>query len=252
MVPIPQKAISTLTKETPTALLTRGVAHCGTVFELTPSGNSWIETILYAFTGGQDGCFPHAVTLRGGDLYGTAITGGAHGLGTVFQLTPAGPPWLKNTLYSSLAEATAKNPVAAALSLITQGTCMGPTIHKGAGGGGTAFELEAGSFMLTRLYGFSADNCNHPDGPQATLVMDQAGNLYGTTVVDGDNCMGAVFKLTPSGDGTWTYQSLHDFTGGNDGAFPYSNIVFDDNGNLYGTAFAGGANGHGVVFEITP
>jgi len=61
-----------------------------------------------------------------------------------------------------------------------------------------------------------------------------------------------VFELTPFGDATWTYTSLHDFTGDIDGGEPWSNLVFDANGNIYGTASAGGANGYGVVFEITP
>ena len=52
--------------------------------------------------------------------------------------------------------------------------------------------------------------------------------------------------------GTWTYTSLYDFKGGSDGAHPYTNIVFDSSGNLYGATFGGGANGYGVVFQITP
>ena len=81
--------------------------------------------------------------------------------------------------------------------------------------------------------------------------MDGAGNLYGTTFCDGAKGAGSVFKLTPSG-GSWTYTSLHDFTGGSDGANPISNVVFDANGSLYGTALNGGAHGVGVVWEITP
>jgi len=57
--------------------------------------------------------------------------------------------------------------------------------------------------------------------------------------------------MPPSGGG-WTYSSLHDFTGGSDGAYPYCNLLFDATGNLYGTAFYGGTNNAGVVFEITP
>jgi uncharacterized repeat protein (TIGR03803 family) len=88
-------------------------------------------------------------------------------------------------------------------------------------------------------------------GPIGGLALDNAGNIYGTTVADGAHGYGAVFKLTPS-NGDWTYTSLHDFTNGNDGAYPYSNLVFDANGNIFGTASTGGANGRGIVFEITP
>ena len=81
--------------------------------------------------------------------------------------------------------------------------------------------------------------------------MDAAGNLYGTTRCDGANRMGNIFKLTPS-SGRWTYTALHDFSGGDDGAYPLSNVIMDASGNLYGTASAGGSQGHGVVWEITP
>jgi uncharacterized repeat protein (TIGR03803 family) len=85
--------------------------------------------------------------------------------------------------------------------------------------------------------------------------MDAAGNLYGTTQCDGANSLGNVFKMTKSGE-SWTYTSLHDFSGGsNDGQFPASNVTVDLSGNLYGTAFSGGTGaactgGCGVVWEI--
>jgi uncharacterized repeat protein (TIGR03803 family) len=85
--------------------------------------------------------------------------------------------------------------------------------------------------------------------------MDAAGNLYGTTAYDGSYGKGSVFKLTPSGGG-WTYTALHDFTGGTDSQSPMSNVIFDVNGNLYGTATGGtggcDGGGCGVVWEITP
>lgn len=90
--------------------------------------------------------------------------------------------------------------------------------------------------------------------------MDAAGNLYGTTNADGAHSRGNVFKLSPSANG-WTYTDLYDFTGGSDGAYPVSNVVFDAQGNLYGTTSTGGSgsctsqfngNGCGVVWKITP
>jgi len=88
-------------------------------------------------------------------------------------------------------------------------------------------------------------------GPEANLIMDANGNLYGTTFADGAYGYGNVFKLTPS-NGNWTYTDLYDFTGGNDGANPESSVSFDASDNLYGTAEYGGAYGNGVVWEITP
>jgi uncharacterized repeat protein (TIGR03803 family) len=81
--------------------------------------------------------------------------------------------------------------------------------------------------------------------------MDSAGNLYGTTYAGGAYAYGSVFRLSPSG-GSWTYASLHDFTGGNDGANPFGSVTFDAVGNLYGTTLDGGAYNKGVVWEITP
>jgi uncharacterized repeat protein (TIGR03803 family) len=121
-------------------------------------------------------------------------------------------------------------------------------------GPGTVWELmpSGGSWMFSALYGFAAPRCSSPQGPvNAPLTMDQAGNLYGTTSGDGAHCYGSVFKLSPYGGG-WTYTSLHDFTGGSDGGSPESNVVIDPHGNLYGTAFGGGGNGAGVIWEITP
>ncbi len=85
----------------------------------------------------------------------------------------------------------------------------------------------------------------------ADLTFDAQGNLYGTTAGDGAYGKGSVFKLSPHG-ATWLYTSLHDFTGGSDGAVPYSNVTIDANGNLYGTAGAGGTDNEGVVWKITP
>jgi uncharacterized repeat protein (TIGR03803 family) len=231
-----------------------GSSGCGTVFKLTRSGSGWTEGVLYAFTGAIDGCFAHAVTFdQVGNLYGTAITAGAHGLGTVFQLSPSGSGWVENTLYSFQGGTDGQEPVAGVI-FDGSGNMYGSTVHHGQGGGGTVFELtpSGGGWTFSTIYGLSGSG----SGPQATL-MDQAGSLYGTTFSDGAHGLGSVFKLTPSGGGTWTYTSLYDFTGGSDGANPYSNLVFDASGNLYGTTSAGGtglacSGGCGVVFEITP
>jgi uncharacterized repeat protein (TIGR03803 family) len=83
--------------------------------------------------------------------------------------------------------------------------------------------------------------------------VDEAGNLYGTTVYGGStNCgCGVVYKLGPGSGGTWTYDVLHTFVG-SDGAQPDANLVLDAKGNLYGTTATGGTGGGGVVFEVTP
>lgn len=88
-------------------------------------------------------------------------------------------------------------------------------------------------------------------GTFRNLVLDAFGNIYATTHCDGDKQNGTVYKLTHS-SGTWTYSSLYIFTGGSDGLYSFSNLVFDKQGNLYGTTNQGGANGFGVVFTIAP
>jgi uncharacterized repeat protein (TIGR03803 family) len=101
------------------------------------------------------------------------------------------------------------------------------------------------------LYNFTGGS----DGgtPQSNLIFDGVGNLYGTTSGGGLFGYGTVFELSPNGSGGWNETVLHSFTGGADGVNPtYSPVIFDGVGNLYGTAYSGGANGYGVVFELSP
>ncbi len=86
---------------------------------------------------------------------------------------------------------------------------------------------------------------------QASLIFDQAGNLYSTTTRGGAG-YGTVFELTPNQDGSWTESVLYSFTGGADGADPFAGLIFDQAGNLYGTTYQGGSAGVGTVFELTP
>jgi len=103
-----------------------------------------------------------------------------------------------------------------------------------------------GSWTYNNLYTFGSGL----DCSWTNLAMDAAGNLYGTTTEGASHSFGNVFKLTPS-NGGWIYTDLYDFTGSSDGGYPYSSVVMDANGNVYGTASIGGA-GNGVIWEITP
>jgi uncharacterized repeat protein (TIGR03803 family) len=87
--------------------------------------------------------------------------------------------------------------------------------------------------------------------PSASLVEDSAHNLYGTTVNGGASDFGTVFEISPPGT-AWTETVLYSFTGGSDGANPYSDVIFDKAGNLYGTTFAGGSADFGTVFQLAP
>jgi uncharacterized repeat protein (TIGR03803 family) len=223
----------------------------GNIYELSRSGGSWTHTTAYAFSG-QDGQIPVGEPIfdGSGNLYGTTWIGGAYGRGAAYQLTPSGSGWANKVLHSFQDAGPDGGIIYAGLILDGSGNLFGATTNGGTGGAGTIFELTPSgpAWIFTVLYSFVGQpNC----GPYGDLVLDNAGNLYGTTLCTGSSGMGTVFKLGPSGGG-WTYTSVHNFTGGSDGANPYCNVVFDAAGNMYGTTFYGGSNNDGVIFEITP
>ncbi len=231
-----------------------GAYSNGTAYELTSSGSGWTEGILHSFGAASDGSVPYRSVMifdSAGNLYGTTYFGGSNNSGTVFQLMPSGTGWVENVIYSFQGGSDGRYPYAG-LVFDQSGNLYGATSDGGTGGGGTVFRLSpsGGGWSYSLLYsitGPAGDQC----GPAWTLVMDGGGDLYGTTQCDGANNLGNVFKLTPSG-GSWTYTSLHDFTGGgNDGEFPLS-VILDTSGNLYGTTVVGGTKAEGVVWEITP
>jgi uncharacterized repeat protein (TIGR03803 family) len=228
---------------------------CGVVFELTPKGNGdWTETVLYRFNG-LNGFQPiGSVAFDGaGNLYGTTAGGGAHALGTVFELMPkAGGGWTEEVLHSFNRNGNDGVGPYAGVILDQAGNLYGTTVGGGTYANGTAFELSpkaSGGWKEKILHSF---NNNDGIGPQASLVFDSSGNLYGTTRIGGAHNYGAVFELAPKADGTWAEKVVHSFTFG-DGSNPEGSLIFDSLGNLYGTTFEGGAhNNAGVVFELSP
>jgi uncharacterized repeat protein (TIGR03803 family) len=234
-----------------------GTSAYGTVFKLDASGK---ETILYAFTGGTDGATPYGGLVRdaAGNLYGTTLyggkgkcTGGLYpGCGTVFKVNKAG----KETVLHSFTNGADGGFPQAGLIRDAAGNFYG-TAQSGGRisslcpyGCGTVFELALGSnrrWKATVLHTFS----NTPDGasPISGLVMDAAGNLYGTTQAGGTAYYGTVFRLSKSGKMT----ILHSFSGLPDGRQPYAGVVRDTAGNLYGTTGFGGSGDYGAVFEVT-
>jgi uncharacterized repeat protein (TIGR03803 family) len=127
----------------------------------------------------------------------------------------------------------------------------------------SALIIAAGALTLSGVATASPYKIIHnfelPKDPSGNLTIDAAGNLYSTTSDGGGYEGGAVFKLAPNQDGTWAESVLHSFTGGADGLYPFSGLVFDAAGNLYGTTSFGGDlislscyPGCGVVFKLTP
>ena len=238
----------------------------GTVFQLTPAANGkWTENVLCDFRNSDDGNGPFAdVTFdSAGHLYGTTIGGGPYGYGTVFQLTPAANgKWTEKVLHNFGKGNDGATPNSG-LILDTAGNLYGTTSSGGANPGCPEFNESCGTvFQLTQgtngewtekvLHNFGIGN----DGatPDASLILDTAGNLYGTTYSGGKGT-GTVFQLTPGANGKWIEKVLYSFcsvSGCTDGANPYSGLIFDASGSLYGATTVGGATGDGVVFKLTP
>jgi uncharacterized repeat protein (TIGR03803 family) len=241
---------------------------CGTVFSLTQnSDGSWTEHVLHRFHHStKDGKNPFGGLIfdTAGNLYGMTPNGGAHGGGTVFELKPgANGTWAASVLYSFCSLKSCADGFIPVGSLTFDGT--GNLYGATAGGGGSCsagcgvvFQLKPnadGSWTESVLHRFA----HNPDAtPDAGLIFDSAGNLYGTTIFggvcsdDGAGC-GTVFKLAPLSGGGWTHSVLHVFNG-NPAMYPVANVFLDKAGNLYGTTeeCGRGYNCFGVVFEITP
>jgi len=247
-----------------------GTSNLGTIFEVSPPGTVWTETVLYSFAGGNDGANPfgNLIMDQAGNLYGTTFAGGGSanctaGCGTVFQLAPPatqGAPWTETVLYSFTGLNDGANPLVGLIA-DSKGNLYGTTYN---GGGvtcgtstcGTIFELtppvtKGGPWTETVIhrFGTSSDGAH----PAAGLTFGLRGALFGTTQGGNNKAQfGAVFKLKPPATqgGSWTEGVLYRFTGGSDGASPNGSLIVDKTGNLYGTTYVGGQS-YGVVFEIT-
>lgn len=265
---------------------------CGVVYEIVHnSDGTWTNSTLYEFAGGTaDGASPLSALVfdSRGHLFGTTIYGGtgscnqgaAPGCGTVFELVrnSTGGGWTEKMIYSFQGGSDGAYP-AASLTFDSQGNVYGTTTVGGMNlhpcgqfnlppGCGTVFELSPnsdGSWSESVLYSFKGDL----DGalaaviPSNGLILDGAGNLFGTTSgggsapceqLTGIEC-GTIFRLHRTSTG-WVKYTLYRFQGGTDGFRPKGNLALDAAGNLYGTTYYGGttnpAHGNGTVYELTP
>jgi len=228
-----------------------GTKGTGEVFQITPSGSL---TVLHNFDGGINGGYPQSgLTLgTGGNFYGTTYYGGANEYcGTIFKITPRGN---LTTLYSFTGGNDGEQPFAPPIQG-TDGSFYGTANRVNCGGCGTVYKITpSGTLSLLGVLGES----------QAPLLQATDGNFYGTTYDDGGNecglygcgeafneCglygCGEAFKVTPKGALTTIYS--FDIT---HGAEPDAPLIQGNDGNFYGTAYAGGSHDRGVVFELTP
>jgi uncharacterized repeat protein (TIGR03803 family) len=211
-------------------------------------------TTLYSFTGGSDGGQPWAGLIQdpAGNLYGTAWEGGdlncnaPNGCGVVFEVNTAGTETVLDSFSGSASGEWPHLPVARNKA----GNLYGTTADGGSNGYGTVFRVKQGKNGKWKgrvLYSFVGE----PDGcyPNQGLVIDNAGNLYGTTSQCGFDDYGTIFEV----DGAGNFTLLHSFAGSpSDGAYPgYGHLTIDKSGNLYGVTTGGGAYNDGVLYELS-
>src|ERR1700723_2319740 len=213
-----------------------------------PQASAQSFSVIHNFTGGGDGANPlGGFFIAGEELYGTASSGGSSGVGVVFRLSTSGG---ETVLHEFSGGTDGANPQGS-LVMDKAGNFYGTTNIGGVSNAGTVFKVTRKG-VETVLYSFTGK----PDGanPVAGLAMDKAGNLYGTTTAGGSSGNGAVFKLAvPQGTGgAWGGEVLYSFAAGTDGNTRIAGVTFDAPANLYGTTSAGGTDGDGTVFELTP
>jgi uncharacterized repeat protein (TIGR03803 family) len=229
---------------------------CGVVYKLSHSGGSWTESVIYSFTGGNDGYGPGSPVVfdKYGNLYGMTPTGGAYSSGVIFQLKPAANgKWTFKVIHTFTGGADGASASAGRLLIDSAGNIFGVATTGGKYGDGTVFEitpLSSGGWKFSLLYAFKGQ----PDAgyPYGGLLADNQGNLYGTTYYDGANGLGSVYRLAYL-NGVWHETVLYSFQAGSDGNGPVGTLVPDGAGGFYGTTTAGGAASCacGTVFKLT-
>jgi uncharacterized repeat protein (TIGR03803 family) len=235
-----------------------GALDQGAVFKLSPGSGGWTESVIYSFTGSNDGGTPFGgLTLdNAGNLYGTTTQGGRFANGTVFELSPANGGWTETVIHAFLGS-DGREPEGD-LIFDSAGNLYGTAYSGGLNGdNGSVFELSPsnGSWTFSVLHLFDLSAGEGVD-PIAGVTLGSDGNLYGTTLGGGGFDDGAIFRLVDAG-GSWTYQTLHSFSM-DTGDSPFGGVTFDSQGNMYGTTITGGhgqiycTGGCGVVWKMTP
>lgn len=232
---------------------------CGTVYQLQPQSRAcrsvlcpWIKTVLYRFTGGQDGANPAYGQLtfdHAGNIYGTTGGGGDIGSGVVYELTHSSGGWQESVLHSFDGMGDGLQPQSGVV-FDSQGNLYGTTVAGGAQGKGTVYELSSSGpgWVISK----QRDLATEGNSPYAGVVLDQPGNVYGATLSGGPGNGGSVFQLTTSGS-QWNSAIIGSFSPlGGEGLGVFSSLTIDAAGNLYGTTETDGAHGFGSVFKLVP
>lgn len=247
----------------------------GTVFQISSTGS---ERVIYAFRAGRDGSGPEAglVEDSNGDLYGATSNGGGAsacslGCGVVFELKPSGSTFTEHVLHRFQGGSDGEGPLATLL-LGKNGVLYGTTFAGGSGscdvasgytGCGTVFSLTPSGTKYKEKVVYNFTGGNDGESPRGSLIADQTGNLYGTTLNGGntnseclpdgggkDTC-GVVFRLSPAG----VEKTLYKFKGGaSDGANSRSALLAQAGGSFFGVTLHGGSasqTGPGTIFKLT-
>lgn len=223
---------------------------------VSQGAQSQTYSVIHNFTNeGKDGASPYGGPILDaeGNLYGTTYLGGIYGNGSVYRLSPSGSSWKYTSLYSFGPEPDGAGPAFGSLAMGPNGSLFGTT--EGGGYFGTDFEICncKGREVEVHQFGQGTDGAQ----PIGGVVLDSAGNFYGTTSLGGTYGNGTIFEETLSGgkigkkSGTWTETVIYNFKGGKDGTNPPAGVTLDAQGNLYGTTSLGGAHGYGVVYKLS-
>jgi hypothetical protein len=240
-------------------------SSCGTLFKLTHSAAGWKKTTQFSFKGGVNGGFPSGVIFdAAGNLYGAAEAGGdvsgcpsidLGGCGVIFKLTPSGHGWTETVLYTFTGGADGGRPVGGVV-FDASGNLYAATSFGGVGcalGCGMVVKLSpttSGPWIESSIYTFTGDaNGGYPN---TGLTLDPSGNLYAATIEGGTKGFGTLIQLSPNTSGGWTENTIRSLEASHEGFSTSSPFAFDSAGNLYAENSAGGANGCGTVFELSP
>ena len=234
-----------------------GANTFGEVFELTNSGGTWSQTVIYSFTGTSngDGAYPFAglVFDTAGNLYGTTNQGGASNQGTVFELSKSGSTWKETVLHTfdDISGSDGYYPYGT-LAIDAAGNLYGTTQSGGKFGGGTVFtlKLSSGKYKYKLIHSF-ATSSSAAYSPYAGVVVGKNGYLYGTTYYGGVVWnAGGVYQLRQVG-GVWIFSVIYNFQGASLGQYSASSLAVDGAGNMYGTTYQGGSFNLGEVYKLT-
>lgn len=212
--------------------------------------------IIYSFAGDSDGEYldTDLVIDSSGNLYGTSVQGGDFASGTVWELSPTPAGWVHTVLYSFTGGADGGEPYKGA-TLDAQGNLYGTAVTGGGGscegGCGVIWKLTHSSAGWTQSVIHTFTGGEDGSGPGTGLTLGENGTLFGMTPTGGAYGQGVVFRLSPTTSGGWSFRVLHPFTGGDDGGGASAGRLLLYKGSFYGVTTTGGANGQGVVFQLT-